>query len=229
MLEWRVSGRGMNERRLFELCTRRRTGRREAGKATRRQHLDVWWDRRLLAGDHFNAEIEKALTDARCVVVLWSPVSVESKWVRGEAQRALDLDKLVTIMIAPCRLPINFGQLHTPQVHRSRAQLTDLAHQLTSRLRGRSSATPGDSGTSVNHRSTDIDEVVFASSAAHTFFEDLKGPQKNPGRTFRERMANNLALWRRHPMKMSLYIAGIGLLGGAVGALFQAYQFYYGD
>ncbi|MDP2008385.1 MAG: toll/interleukin-1 receptor domain-containing protein [Rubrivivax sp.] len=191
--------------------------------------LDVWWDRRLLAGDDFNAEIEKALTDAGCVVVLWSPLSVDSKWVRGEAQRALDLDKLVPIMIAPCQLPINFGQIHTPQVYLSAAQLTDLAHQLTRRLKGPSSAGPESSRSSAKPRPAGSDEVVFAPSAAHTFFEDLKALQQDPGRTWRERTAKNTALWRKHPMKMSLYVAGIALLFGAVGAMFQAYQFYYGN
>jgi hypothetical protein len=191
--------------------------------------LDVWWDRRLLAGDDFNAEIEKALTDARCVVVLWSPLSVDSKWVRGEAQRALDAKKLIPIMIAPCRLPINFGQLLTPQVYQSAAQLDDLAHQLTSRLKDRPTTAPGLSGSPGPHGPVVASEVVFSPTAAHTFFEDLNALQKNPGRTVRERMANNWAMWKRHPLKMSLFLAGIGLLGGVASALFQLYQANYGD
>lgn len=36
----------------------------------------VWWDRTILAGEHFEKEIREALHKARCVVVLWSPHSI---------------------------------------------------------------------------------------------------------------------------------------------------------
>ena len=45
----------------------------------------VWWDRMLLAGDHFDKTIQQALDAARCVVVLSSKSSVLSGWVKDEA------------------------------------------------------------------------------------------------------------------------------------------------
>lgn len=42
--------------------------------------LDVWFDARLTSGMSFDREIETTLRDAKVVLVLWSPRSVESEW-----------------------------------------------------------------------------------------------------------------------------------------------------
>ena len=45
----------------------------------------VWWDPKLRAGEHFNDVIEKALNEAKCVIVVWSNLSVNSEYVKAEA------------------------------------------------------------------------------------------------------------------------------------------------
>jgi TIR domain len=45
----------------------------------------VWWDRHIPAGKTFDEVIQEKVAAARCVVVLWSKNSVESKWVKIEA------------------------------------------------------------------------------------------------------------------------------------------------
>ena len=52
--------------------------------------------------------IEKALNEAKCVVVLWSERSVQSRYVRDEATYALDRDKLVPVAIENVNLPFRF-------------------------------------------------------------------------------------------------------------------------
>ena len=73
----------------------------------------VWWDPKLRAGERFNDVIEKALKESNCVVVIWSKRSVESQYVKHEANYALKRNKLVPIMIEEVELPFRFEDLHT--------------------------------------------------------------------------------------------------------------------
>jgi hypothetical protein len=41
----------------------------------------VWWDQTILPGQIYSRVIQKALDEARCVVVVWSQRSVASDWV----------------------------------------------------------------------------------------------------------------------------------------------------
>jgi hypothetical protein len=68
----------------------------------------LWWDRRLTAGSDLHQTISSELDNARCVVVLWSCHSVESHWVRDEAQSALDRGVLVPVTLDGTRPPMGF-------------------------------------------------------------------------------------------------------------------------
>ena len=71
----------------------------------------VWWDRHIPPGRTFDEVIEQALTQARCVVVLWSAESVKSRWVRTEASVAADRGTLVPALIEPVAIPLEFRRL----------------------------------------------------------------------------------------------------------------------
>lgn len=45
----------------------------------------VWWDYRIPTGEVFYEVITKKIAASRCVVVLWSKNSVDSRWVKAEA------------------------------------------------------------------------------------------------------------------------------------------------
>ena len=76
--------------------------------------LSVWWDRQLVVGDNFLEAIEAAMTDAACIVTIWSPSSITSEWVKAEAEFALRKNKLLPLAIGDdLRIPLAFGSIQT--------------------------------------------------------------------------------------------------------------------
>jgi len=78
-----------------------------------RAGLTVWWDQTLSPGEAYDHVTEKALKQARAVVVLWSPRSVVSRWVRAEATLAERNRTLAPVMIESCERPIMFELTQT--------------------------------------------------------------------------------------------------------------------
>lgn len=68
----------------------------------------VWWDRRIPAGRTWRRMLEAALRDMRCMVVLWSSHSIESDWVKEEAEEARLRKRLVPVLIEPVLPPVGF-------------------------------------------------------------------------------------------------------------------------
>ena len=77
------------------------------------QGWSVWWDPEITPGDEFDALIGAELESARAVVVVWSPASVDSRWVKGEARDAADRGVLVPVRFENARLPIDVRAIHT--------------------------------------------------------------------------------------------------------------------
>ena len=72
----------------------------------------VWWDREIPLGQSFDEVIERALAGAKCVIVLWSAVSVTSEWVRNEASEGKRRGILVPVFIEPVNAPLAFRLLN---------------------------------------------------------------------------------------------------------------------
>jgi hypothetical protein len=90
-----------------------------------REGFSVWWDQAIHAGEAFDRVTEKALEEARAVVVLWSRRSVESDWVRAEATQARATRRLVPVMIEACKRPVIFELIHTADLAGWSADTTD--------------------------------------------------------------------------------------------------------
>jgi hypothetical protein len=99
----------------------------------------VWWDRKIITGQVFDQAIEHELDTARSVVVLWSPYSIVSEWVRNEAAAAAARGVLLPALIAPVRLPLEFRRKQTadlgnwrgdPQDHGFQALCAGIRHLL---------------------------------------------------------------------------------------------------
>ena len=72
----------------------------------------VWWDPEISPGDEFDSLISRELEAARTLIVVWTPRSVDSRWVRGEARDAADRGVLVPVRFEQARLPIDFRAVH---------------------------------------------------------------------------------------------------------------------
>ena len=73
----------------------------------------VWWDPEISPGKEFDDEIDSELQAAKAVLVVWTPTSVVSRWVRGEARDAAERGILVPVRFDQARLPIDVRALHT--------------------------------------------------------------------------------------------------------------------
>lgn len=72
----------------------------------------VWWDRHIVGGAEFSADIEREIAAARAVIVAWSAHGNASHWVKDEAAMARDAGKLVPLSLDGCEPPIGYRQFH---------------------------------------------------------------------------------------------------------------------
>ena len=97
---------------FISYCRQDRPSARLFAEAFAEEGFSVWWDAALRSGETFDEVIEKELRAAKAVVVLWSPRSVASRWVRAEATLADRFNKLAPVIIEACDLPIIFELTH---------------------------------------------------------------------------------------------------------------------
>jgi len=77
----------------------------------RGEGLDVWFDAKLSVGSNegFDAEVEREVTSASCVLACWTKEAVKSVWVRAEAMKGLERDVLRPVFLELCDLPVPFN------------------------------------------------------------------------------------------------------------------------
>jgi adenylate cyclase len=73
----------------------------------------VWWDPEISPGQEFDRQIVAELKIATAVLVVWTPNSVESRWVRGEAREGAERGILVPVRFGRAELPIDVRTFHT--------------------------------------------------------------------------------------------------------------------
>jgi hypothetical protein len=73
----------------------------------------IFWDPDIRAGKRWLDSISRELSEARCVIVLWSKNSVSSQWVRDEAEDAKQRDILVPVRIDNVEPPLGFRGIQT--------------------------------------------------------------------------------------------------------------------
>lgn len=71
----------------------------------------VWWDASIPPGKEYDEVIQEALNAARCVVVLWSQHSADSRWVRTEAEEGANREILVPALLEDTAIPLAFRRI----------------------------------------------------------------------------------------------------------------------
>jgi formylglycine-generating enzyme required for sulfatase activity len=71
----------------------------------------VFWDRTIPAGKTWREVIGEALENANSVIAVWSKTSVKSRWVQEEADRGLERNILIPILIDNVRPPLGFRSI----------------------------------------------------------------------------------------------------------------------
>jgi len=108
------------------------------------QGWSVWWDPSINAGQEFDRLISTELDAAKAVLVVWTPASVESRWVRGEAREGANRGVLVPVRFANARLPIDVRSLHTTDLDDWRGNSDSAAFQDLARAIRALVCAPGD-------------------------------------------------------------------------------------
>jgi len=76
----------------------------------------VWWDRGIPIGKPFDEVIEEELSAAECVIVLWSRLSVSSRWVKSEAAEGIERSILIPVLIDEVKVPLEFRRIQTARL-----------------------------------------------------------------------------------------------------------------
>jgi hypothetical protein len=90
--------------------------------------LSVWWDRAIPGGEAWRQNILDHLDAARCVIVVWSALSVSSagEFVREEAARARSRGVLLPVRVDAVLPPLGFGEIQTLDLINWRGRDSDL-------------------------------------------------------------------------------------------------------
>jgi TIR domain-containing protein/FHA domain-containing protein len=114
---------------FISYCRQDRPSARLFAESFAEEGFSVWWDAVMHSGETFDEVIERNLRASKAVVVLWSPRSVASRWVRAEATQADRANKLVPVIIEPCERPIIFELTHTADLPEWTGDRTDSSWQ----------------------------------------------------------------------------------------------------
>jgi len=71
----------------------------------------VWWDHEIPSGKDYDIVIEKELENCKCAIVLWTPVSIQSRNVKDEANVALHKNKLLPVIVGNLQPPLGFRMI----------------------------------------------------------------------------------------------------------------------
>lgn len=186
---------------------------------------DVWWDDALLAGERFEDEITNVLDQSGLVVVLWSRQSVQSDWVKAEAESARQQKKALPVIIddlPASKMPLLYRGMHAARLagwegeaeHSGWLELTGSIRDRLGRARGPKLTAP--EAEAKLEQSIDAAKAIVAAAPDELPAQPRKA---SPSETVKPAPASR----RMSPLRWIALLAVILLLLGAAGtfAYFQ--------
>jgi hypothetical protein len=76
-----------------------------------REGFSVWWDHTIPPGKTWDDVIAKGIKDAKACIIVWSPLSVVSDWVKEEATLAKQGGKYLPVQVGTGEPPIGFRRI----------------------------------------------------------------------------------------------------------------------
>jgi hypothetical protein len=95
---------------------------------------------RVRAGEQWDQVLEREIAAANCVLVVWSPASVGSRWVNVEAHFALARNILLPVVIGGVQPPLAFSLIQFVDLNRWTGAADDLAALLVEHVRAKLAA-----------------------------------------------------------------------------------------
>ena len=71
----------------------------------------VWWDHAVIPGADARTESQKALSQAKCSLVIWSETAVNDHWVLVDSELALKHNNLISVLARDTVIPTVYQSL----------------------------------------------------------------------------------------------------------------------
>lgn len=94
-------------------------------EALKAEGLDVWSDSKMNLTANIIREINNKLAEAKCILVAWSRLSIQSDWVLDEAYEGFERRCLAAIKIDDVRIPVPFARIETLDLRNWSSNLRD--------------------------------------------------------------------------------------------------------
>jgi hypothetical protein len=75
------------------------------------ERFSVWWDHTIPPGQKWADVILGGIRDAKVCIVVWTPTSIASEWVKDEATQAVRVGKYIPILLGVDEPPMGFRQI----------------------------------------------------------------------------------------------------------------------